>query len=288
MTTRIPRIVLGNYGDGRQGLKCSKPGVNAMTADDSDPSLFYFNTEWDWVVEIHQAGVGRGSDWVNFNALPFYPMIDAQYYNPTTKTIYAEKPYITMSNSRLKDTATQNQPATHYIYVVYLFGVRSPAPPYQINSVDGELQHRDMFWIERGRTPTGVARSGTRIKRIKLSPEREGMKISKPGFDVDTANDAQTAFNTDWAYFQIFDQRAIYIPNASQPVTVRYPKLNALPIVILESSSARQRARTEYIYDPFGYSGRQCRVTYNDHSLVFTADQNGTYVRYTVIRKRAG
>lgn len=62
MTTS--RIVIGALGGGDYGLKCSVPGVNARTADNSVPSNWSFHTGWGNTIRLAQAG---------FTALAFTP-----------------------------------------------------------------------------------------------------------------------------------------------------------------------------------------------------------------------
>lgn len=84
----IPRAVIGKYANGTTyGLKVSLPGVNALTADDTDATKFSFNSEWTDFVKIHHIGIFQcptayveGAT-VSFPALPFSPFVEIRRYS---------------------------------------------------------------------------------------------------------------------------------------------------------------------------------------------------------------
>ena len=80
----VPRLVLGNIGGGRSGMKCSLPGVNALTADDQDPELFSFCSDWTDLAKLALTGIvsitglnGNSSITVNVtHGLGYRPLSD--------------------------------------------------------------------------------------------------------------------------------------------------------------------------------------------------------------------
>lgn len=86
----IPRAVIGKYANGTTyGLKVSLPGVNALTADDTDATKFSFNSEWTDFVKIHHIGIFQSPTGyvegaaveVKFPALSFVPFVEMRRYS---------------------------------------------------------------------------------------------------------------------------------------------------------------------------------------------------------------
>lgn len=80
--TLIPRGVIGKYLNGTTiGLKTSLPGINALTADDTDGTKFSFNSEWNDFVKVHQIGISTlGTVQTNcyFPTLAYKPFVEVR------------------------------------------------------------------------------------------------------------------------------------------------------------------------------------------------------------------
>lgn len=64
----VPRIRLGNYGNGVFGLKTSLPGYDVtVLADDNDVTKRSFNSEWPGLAKLKILGVAESS-WTQYQA----------------------------------------------------------------------------------------------------------------------------------------------------------------------------------------------------------------------------
>ncbi len=66
-----PRVVIGKDNAGNYGIKCSLPGYNALTDDDTDLNKFSFNSNWNDLLVIHQRGIATPATFPTVTNIPF-------------------------------------------------------------------------------------------------------------------------------------------------------------------------------------------------------------------------
>lgn len=89
-------VLIGAYGNGQQGIKCSLPGFDvSVLADDDDSERRSFNSNWTNLVKMAQAGIvsGRGVTHVIPHTLGFRPFAEVRPYLSSAFRIYDELVY---------------------------------------------------------------------------------------------------------------------------------------------------------------------------------------------------
>lgn len=83
------RMVLGALGGGAFGLKVSMPGVDSLTASNSDPAQWSFHSEWPGIANIYGAGTVQAGSAVNHN-LGYVPWADVRHAASSGSTTYRD------------------------------------------------------------------------------------------------------------------------------------------------------------------------------------------------------
>ncbi len=83
------RILIGKDSAGDFGIKCSLPGFDVETADDTDPGKFSFNSNWNDLCKIHMQGLINTVPQSNYasnlvHGLSYMPFVEAKPYSSNT------------------------------------------------------------------------------------------------------------------------------------------------------------------------------------------------------------
>lgn len=99
--TLIPRLRLGNYGNGTIGLKASLPGFDVtVLADDNDGDKRSFNSQWTDITKVALIGYVNATSIGTYNVphgLGYMPHFNAHVYAPASKQ-FADDGWTTLSS----------------------------------------------------------------------------------------------------------------------------------------------------------------------------------------------
>lgn len=108
----VPRMVLGktDSGSGRR-VVISLPGVDVLTADQSNPALMSLNSEWSAKSAVHQLSLltlsGVGYVDATFPSLGYIPFVEARrksgsvYYDDENVNYQPPASYVNAWNNRI-------------------------------------------------------------------------------------------------------------------------------------------------------------------------------------------